>query len=293
MNFFNLFAARSAIFIDFDNVGSDAMRRSIPNWMAWLESGAFRARERRRKFVVRNIYWNGKKDEHREFFEKHGFEAFACRPIATNKLASNDKSASDLRLAVHAVDHLYRTKGLKEVFIFSCDMDFVPLVDLLRERGVRVVALGNENDPSSAVYRDHADHVISVRELKNAFTYDGAKQKRRDRDADVASLPAAAPAANAPAAAPAAPVEAASGKPVLEQAADLVVNVASRTAGLRVGKMTITQALSRINGFTKSGPNAWFGNDGYEALMREIVRLRPVLKWRGEKNGGFAIVYDE
>ena len=290
----NLFSARSAIFIDFDNVGSDAMRRSIPNWMSWLESGAFRARERRRKFVVKNIYWNGKKDEHREFFEAHGFEAFACRPIATTKLASGDKSASDLRLAVHAVDHLYRTKGLKEVFIFSCDMDFVPLVDLLRERGVRVIALGNENDPSSAVYRDHADHVISLRELKNAFTYDAAGSKRRDRDAAAApsggavKAPVAKPSAEAPA-----PSDGGSAKPVMEQAADLVVGVASSTAGLRIGKMTITQALSRIRGFTKSGPNAWLGKANYEALMREIVRLRPALKWRDDKNGGFAIIYDE
>jgi len=268
---------RSAIFVDFDNVGSEAMRASAANWVDWLERGLFRDGEKKRRFIVKRVYWNGKKDEHRPFFERAGFEAFACRPLAVNKHSSGDKSASDLRLAIHVMDAWRLDRRLKEVFIFSCDTDFVPLVDLLRENDIRVIALGNENDPSSAIYRDHADVVISLRELREAFAYKPAVKPARKVSAPKPKPAAAASTSQSP----------------VDKAADAVVAVAARTPGLPVGRKTLIRALEQVGGLEKTGPNRWFGMGSYELLIAEILKRRPALKRRTAPNGGAHIFWDE
>lgn len=264
--------ARSALFIDFDNVGSNEMRDRAAAMVAWLEAGEFKKGERARRFLVKRVYWNGKTDEHRAGFERAGFDAFACRPIATNKVAAN-KSASDLRLAVDVIDVHHRWRSIREVFLFSTDTDFVPVVDMLVERGVRVVTLGNEKDSSSAIYRDHADDVIPLRQLYDAFRYQPPQPRRFGGDPIEAPAPEFA-------------------GDVLELAAQLIVELAQRTPGLPIGRRTITRTLQKLPGFSSAGRTPWLGLGSYDRLLAEILRRRPTaLKLKAEVNGGVSIYY--
>lgn len=287
----------SAIFIDFDNVGSGELRGSIARWTAWLEDGAFApARRRRRRFLVKRVYWNGRSDQHRQEFEAAGFEAFACRPVAANKQFSNE-SAVDLRIAIDVVDvlHRYRSKGLKEVVLFTTDTDFVPLVNLAREAGLRVMTLGNEADSSSAIYRDHADAVIGLRELRAGFGYERARRgwagvwrlagkpaPAPDPDPDPVGLSAPAPDRRAP-------------LNRIARAAEAIIKAAEATPTQAVGRKRVIKILGRaLPGFATFGPRAWLGKGSYERMMDAILAARPdKLKARPDANGGRTFVLAE
>src|SRR5262249_51182020 len=149
---------KSALLIDFDNVlgmTSGDIATSISSWMAWLEDGGFDASRQRRSFPVRRVYWNPLNERYRPAFEAAGFDAFACRAIAKEK-----KSSADIVMTLDAVDIEKEVKGLKEIILLTSDPDFVPVVNRLQVRKLRVVAMGNEDNSTAAVYREYADDVV-------------------------------------------------------------------------------------------------------------------------------------
>jgi hypothetical protein len=145
--------------VDFDNVVS----KSVPEfaeqplaWVRWLETGGHEPGGRRRRFLMKRVYWNSHNEVYREAFEAAGFEAFACRAEAKSK-----KSTADMVLALDAIQACLAEDRIREFILLTTDTDFVPLVDRLQDHDRRVVVLVDERDVSSAVYRARADLVIT------------------------------------------------------------------------------------------------------------------------------------
>ena len=292
---------KSALLIDFDNVlgmTSGDMVASIANWMTWLEDGAFDPRRRRRAFSVKRVYWNPLFERYRGAFEAAGFEAFACRAIAKEK-----KSSADIVMTLDALDVVNQTNGLKEVVLLTSDTDFVPVVNRLQDRGLKVVAMGNEENPTAAIYREYADHVVLRAAFREAFTY---VRPRRTWFGSIAKAPAAQPAPMRvapqakpqPAAAPAArPPQTRPPPPKmqadpLETAADRVVHVAKGALGAHVSRQSVTRALRDIPGFFMSGANAWLGFGSYKKLLLAVAKKRrSELRLYTHGNGGVSVAY--
>jgi uncharacterized LabA/DUF88 family protein len=154
------------LLVDFDNIVSKTAPEFADHplsWVRWLEAGGLDPDGRRRRFLVKRVYWNSHNEVYREVFEAAGFEAFACRAEAKSK-----KSTADMVLALDAVDLLHAEDRIREFIVLTTDTDFVPLVDRLQDRDRRVVVMVDERDVSSAVYRPRADLVITRHALSDA-----------------------------------------------------------------------------------------------------------------------------
>jgi uncharacterized LabA/DUF88 family protein len=276
---------------------------AIAHWMTWLEDGGFDPRRKRRAFLVKRVYWNPLFERYRGAFEAAGFEAFACRAIAKEK-----KSSADIVMTLDAVDIVNETKGLKEVVLLTSDTDFVPVVNRLQDRGLDIVAMGNEENPTAAIYREYADHVVLRSAFRDAFAY---VRPRRSwfavapapaqpspapaRPEPNMPAPAAAagpkPAAAAPAAAPARSPPAKQ-TDALQLAADRVVHVARGALGAHVSRQSVIRALHDVPGFVTSGANSWLGHGSYKKLLLAIARRRKSeLRLYAHRNGGVAVAY--
>lgn len=156
----------AALLVDFDNVVSKLASDFAENpgvWVKWLETGGHDPNGRRRRFLIKRVYWNEHNEVYREAFEAAGFEAFACKSEAKSK-----KSTADMVLALDALESLYSDDRLREFVLLSTDTDFVPLVDRLQQHDRGVITLVDERDVSSAVYRARADLVITRHALGDA-----------------------------------------------------------------------------------------------------------------------------
>lgn len=304
---------KSALLIDFDNVhitlrnrGREDFAARIPNWLAWLESGSSDAMGRR-KFLTKRVYWNGGFDLHRRAFEDQGFEAFACRGHTNFK-----KSSADIVIALDAMELLSEYKALQEIVILTMDTDFIPVVSRLRNKGISVVAMGNEENSSAATFREYADAVISLADMRAALDYQPPPSswfglRRRARETVAAN---GAPAATrAPPAAPqASPVRAPqigrSGPGVrprrppsaparfdLEAIADQIVQTGAASPGSLLSKATVRRVVAQIPGFQEQGARPWFGAGGYRPFIEEMAKRRPDdLKLRRYPDGGAVLV---
>ncbi len=274
------FRKKSALLIDFDNVlgmTNGDFAANIPKWLAWLEDGGFDPRRKRRKFVVKRVYWNPLYERYRPAFEAAGFEAFACRAIAQGK-----KSSADIVITLDAMDIAWDAKGLKEVVLLTSDTDFVPVVNRLQDRKLEVAAIGNEANPTAAVYREYADFVVLRSALMEAFKYERKKSRAKPAPAAPAPKPAPKPAKAAPAK-PADP---------LEIAADRIVNAAKGALGSQLSRQSVTRALTGVPGFSPTGPNPWLGCGSYRALLRNVAeRRRKELRLFAFGNGGVCVAY--
>lgn len=277
------FRKKSALLIDFDNVlgmtSGDFVSR-IPHWLAWLEDGGFDPRRKKRRFAVKRVYWNPLYERYRPAFEAAGFEAFACRAIAQGK-----KSSADIVITLDAMDVAAETKGLKEIVLLTSDTDFVPVVNRLQTRNLDVAAIGNEANPTAAVYREYADLVVLRSALVEAFGY----ERKKARAAKAAPAPAkrAAPAR-------AGDVRAAPTKPAdsLELAAERIVRAAKGALGAQLSRQSVTRALADVPGFSPTGANPWLGCGSYKALLRAIAqRRRKELRLFAFGNGGVCVAY--
>jgi uncharacterized LabA/DUF88 family protein len=155
---------RVMLLIDADNVSLDVIEQAVP-WVHKHYGGPH----------VRRAYCTA------ESAVKHqaAFKRLAIRPMVN--LAAG-KNSTDIALAVDAID-LATSERPQVVVIASSDSDFAPLVARLREKGCRVVGIGQDGktgDETIGVYDDY--EVL-------------AHRKATARSA----APARAPAAKAPA----------------------------------------------------------------------------------------------
>ena len=124
------------LFIDADNVSTSVIDQAMTRVLA--EQGAIHVR--RAHCTAETAL------KHQQFFKRH-----SIRPIVN---LSTGKNATDIALAVDAID-LVATHPPAVVVIVSSDSDFAPLVIRLREKGCRVLGigqLGKTGEDSRGVY---------------------------------------------------------------------------------------------------------------------------------------------
>jgi len=217
--------AKVMLLIDADNVSLDVIEQSVA-WVAKHHGGPH----------VRRAYCTA------ESAVKHqgAFKRLGIRPMVN--LAAG-KNSTDIALAVDAID-LATAERPQVMVIASSDSDFAPLVSRLREKGCRVVGLGQDGktgDETRAVYDDY-----------EVFTHGHAKaaapaKKSAPRKAPARKAAAKAAPRAAPKAAPAMPDKA---HAVLEA---LPALAAGGTVELRVAAERLREAglLSRSGSSTK------------------------------------------
>jgi hypothetical protein len=130
---------RVMLLIDADNVSLDVIEQAVP-WVHKHYGGPH----------VRRAYCTP------ESAVRHqaAFKRLAIRPMVN--LAAG-KNSTDIALAVDAID-LATSERPQVVVIASSDSDFAPLVARLREKGCRVVGIGQEGktgDETVAIYDDY------------------------------------------------------------------------------------------------------------------------------------------
>lgn len=160
------------LLIDADNVSMDVIEQAVP-WVARHFGGPH----------VRRAYCTA------ESAVKHqaAFKRLSIRPMVN--LAAG-KNSTDIALAVDALD-LAVSERPQVVVIASSDSDFAPLVSRLREKGCRVVGVGQQGktgDETRAVYDDY--EVLEHRKAE----VPPARKRSRKTVADKTPAPPAAPA---------------------------------------------------------------------------------------------------
>src|SRR6187455_248982 len=145
-------ADRVMLLIDADNVSVDVMEQAVAKLLA--DHGALH---------VRRAYCTAESAVANQAF----FKRLSIKPMVN--LAAG-KNSTDIAMAVDALD-LVLAERPDVVAIASSDSDFAPLVGRLREKGCRVVGIGQEGktgDETQAAYDDFT--VFSHRKPRAATT---------------------------------------------------------------------------------------------------------------------------
>ena len=165
-------AERVMLLIDADNVSVDVMSQAV-EWVAKHYGGPH----------VRRAYCTAESAvQHQQLFKR-----LSIRPMVN--LAAG-KNSTDIALAIDAIDLAIAERPAVMV-IASSDSDFAPLVARLREKGCRVVGIGQQGktgDETQAVYDDY--EVIAHRKPRAAVPAAAVKKIAAPRKA-AAPRPAA------------------------------------------------------------------------------------------------------
>ncbi|MEO8061026.1 MAG: NYN domain-containing protein [Burkholderiales bacterium] len=168
------------LFIDADNVSASVIEQAIARVLA--DHGAIHVR---RAHCTAEAALN-----HQQLFKR-----LSIRPIVN---LSTGKNSTDIALAVDAID-LVAAERPQVVVIVSSDSDFAPLVIRLREKGCRVLGIGQmgkTGDDSRGVYDGFVDleHVKARPVARAAPTKVAAPRTRAQPTRARASEPVAPPA---------------------------------------------------------------------------------------------------
>lgn len=285
---------RSALFIDFENVATKASAETIQSLTAWLEDGKF-DEGRKRKLIIKRVYWNSAAERHREVFEAAGFEVILCEKFAAMK------NGADIRMALDIVDTCWTAPDIKEFILFTTDSDFVPVLQRLSEKSKLSAILVNEaRMDAHTAFNIYADLLIPLRQLVGeGLTY------KRVKNGLLGTLRKKAPAGGTtrasaktpPTPAPKRAVEddskskATGDQSLLSQAERAVVRVASRTPKKFVTRKAIEGQWQQIKGFKKRGPEAYFGYQHYQGLMLEIGKRNKRIKVQIGRNQSASVMY--
>lgn len=289
---------RSALFVDFENIGSKMSPAALRSMIAWLEDGGFDEAGRKRRLVAKRVYWNSSAEKHRDTFEAAGFEVVLCEKFSAMK------NGADIRMALDVLDSCWKAPGIKEYILFTTDSDFVPVLQRLTEKQKLSAILVNEATMvSHTAFSIYADTVLPMRELvSEGLSYarpergwlrsllDGTSPNGGSASAD---KPAGAPTRPSPAGATAGQTK---GKtaPTLSLVAlaeRAVLRVASRTPQKFVPRKDIEKELQLIRGFKKGGPNAYLGKQHYQGLMLEVARMNKRIKVQQGRNNSASVMY--
>ncbi len=170
---------RVMLLIDADNVSLDVIEQAVP-WVHQHFGGPH----------VRRAYCTA------ESAVKHqaAFKRLGIRPMVN--LAAG-KNSTDIALAVDAID-LATSERPEVMVIASSDSDFAPLVSRLREKGCRVIGVGQEGktgDETIGVYDDYEvlSHRNSARPAPSPPPAKAPAKKRAPRKAAVKKTAPAIP----------------------------------------------------------------------------------------------------
>lgn len=219
---------RVMLLIDADNVSLDVIEQAVP-WVHKHYGGPH----------VRRAYCTAESAvKHQQAFKKLGI-----RPMVN--LAAG-KNSTDIALAVDAID-LATAERPEVVVIASSDSDFAPLVARLREKGCRVVGIGQDGKTGGetvAVYDDY--EVLAHRKAVAAAPKPAAKRAKEPKPPKTPKAPKPAKA-KAEKAAPAPPDKA---QAILDA---LPALAAGQSVELRVAAERLREAklLSKSGSSTK------------------------------------------
>jgi hypothetical protein len=297
---------RSVLLVDFDNIfgaTSDDVVTHLDNWLLWLEDGALSVGGRRRSFVHKRVYWNLQFDRYRSDFERAGFEAFNCRALAKRKISAG-KSSADIVITMDAIELALQTKKLDELIVLTTDSDFVPVVNRVQHPGLRVVTAGKETDPTYELYSQHADAVIHIAAMKEAFKYERAPRKwyqLRSPPPEIAPLTLQRERQSPLMGRVRAALNTSEGTgstlaPELQRAADMVKALGERMPDQVLSKSKIVRTLTAIPEFTpayQNGIRPWLGHKNFAAMMRRLSVIHPEIEVKTLGQGRVEIVYRE
>ena len=289
---------RSALFIDFENVGSSAISGNVGNLLQWFSDGAFEKAGRKRRLLTKRVYWNSQAERYRDAFVEQRVDVVLCERFASLK------NSADIKMAIDIVEFAMRNPRLKEVIMLTTDSDFVPVIQWLANRGVKTAIVVNEDNPTAyTAFSYHADQLIPRRHLTDALRY--VRPQRTGlfgRKGAARPVEKAAPAqpivANPPEVRP--PAKKLSVEPsnaVVRNAVDLrpalaqVVRVTSAKPNLNTSQRDIERALGRVPGFSKTDSNSYFGCGSYKSLMFEMGKLEPRVKVGNAPGNGVFVRY--
>lgn len=170
--------ARSALFVDFDNIYSglkaldpsaaEAFATDPSRWVDWLCRAEDRHDGAPRRFLLQLCYLNPQVfSRYRPFFMRSGFKVVDCPP-----LTAQGKTSADIQIVVDVLDALAQETRYDDFVIASADADFTPLLFRLRahDRRTTVVTAG----PASSAYRSVCDSVILPDQFADAVMGRGA-----------------------------------------------------------------------------------------------------------------------
>ncbi len=205
------------LFIDADNVSASVIEQAIARVLA--DHGAVHVR---RAHCTAEAAVN-----HQQLFKR-----LSIRPIVN---LSTGKNSTDIALAVDAID-LVAVERPQVVVIVSSDSDFAPLVIRLREKGCRVLGIGQmgkTGDESRGVYDGFLDleHVKARPAARSAPAKVAAPRTRVQPGRARAPAPAAPPPAAPKLVVPAEVLSILEAVPALQGGAPMQLNEAGE--GLR------------------------------------------------------------
>lgn len=170
---------RTALYVDFDNVFGAFLDLDPALGMAfaerpgdWLHRFSEKMGNADRRWLIRRCYMNPSGSvphpdpDHqqrlyfsslRSNFTQAGFEVIDCPP-----LTSRYKTATDMHIAVDAIDALAGPVHYDDFVIVSGDADFTPVLVRLRADDRRIVVLAPSN--AAEAFRATADLVVSGEE---------------------------------------------------------------------------------------------------------------------------------
>lgn len=296
----------SVLLVDFDNIygaTSEDVVACLPQWLLWLEDGALSPDRRRRTFLHKRVYWNLQFEKYRDAFEAQGFETFNCRAVAKRKVSAG-KSSADIVITMDAVQLAERTKHLDEMIILTTDSDFVPVVNRVQTPRLRVVAGGKETDPTYELYAQHADAVIHMGALKDAFAYERTPRRwyqlrsdppmvaplalQRERQSPLLGRVRDAMANS--------DSEVTGIPPEIRKGADIVKSLGERLPDQVLSKTKIVRALAVIPDFTptyQNGIRPWLGHKNFAAMMRHFAKIHPGIEVKPLGKGRVEVTWRE
>ncbi len=277
---------RTALFIDFENIGSGNIADNLGNLLAWFSDGAFEKAPRPRRLAIKRVYWNSSAEKYADAFQKHGVEVILCEKFT--KL----KNGADIRMAVDVVEYAFRNPSIEEVILLTTDSDFVPLVQWLDRRDIKTAVVVNEDQPVTyTAFSYHADTLIPRRLLRDALQYQPVRRRGffwRRKAATAGAAQSPSPASVSSAQTKPAPI---SQPNELQKAVAQVVRVASTKPKLNTSQKDIEKALARVPGYAKTGEGAYFGFGSYKDLMHQIAKFEPKIKVGNAPNNGVSVRY--
>ncbi|HEX5998421.1 MAG TPA: NYN domain-containing protein [Hyphomicrobiaceae bacterium] len=243
---------KSVLLVDFDNIaaqlGHNDFVGSIPRWLAWLEDGRFDPEHGKRSFMVKWMYWNRPAEVYREAVEAQDFEALVCPSRVKGK-----KSQADMVIAVDALRSAYENERMQECIILAVDTDYEPLIDALKDCGLRTVIAATPGI-AMEVYSECADVVIPIEALHDAMAYERQRslmERLRDKLRGWRKL--------------------ARRRNRLAVAAALLIEIGKQSPGQTIAKKAVMKALEEKFPIQHRGRGAYLSCGNYDTMLERIA----------------------
>ena len=253
---------RVALLIDADNLSGDVIEQAIQHLLKLYGAIHFRRAYSSPQKVI----------EHTDLFRR-----YAIRPMVN---VPTGKNSTDIALAVDAIG-LAICENPDVVVIASSDSDYAPLAQRLREKGCRVLGIGQAGKTGGEAPLAYDEFIdLAHRRLPRELPRSGPEARPARARAQPVRARASAPVA-APAAAPAAPPPAPALPP--EVASILQAVPALRNgAPLQLGE--VSEALRRHDILTSKRASASGFLKRYAAHFELVPADRPrTVRYRGAK----------